>query len=99
VFDTASASELVGVVEDSVGEESRLMARRMSAVAALLWIRTEEAGDWPTADPGYALITGFARTRPSRDRRPTAGGQHHRAQAGRVFLARGFDQVSEFEFG
>jgi len=38
------------------------MARRMSAVAALLWLRTNEAGDGPTADPGYALITGFART-------------------------------------
>lgn len=38
------------------------MAERMSAVASLLWIRTEEAGDSPTADPGYALITGFART-------------------------------------
>jgi hypothetical protein len=62
MFETASAGELVGVVEDTAREESMLMARRMSAVAALLWLRTNEAGDGPTADPGYALITGFART-------------------------------------
>jgi Domain of unknown function (DUF222) len=34
----------------------------MSAIAALLWHRTGEAEDAPCEDPGYALITGFART-------------------------------------
>ncbi len=62
MFDARSADTLVGVIEESVRSESRLMAERMSAVASLLWIRTEEAGDSPTSDPGYALITGFART-------------------------------------
>ena len=45
MFDARSADELIGAVEGTVHAESRLMAERMSAVASLLWIRTEEAGE------------------------------------------------------
>ena len=62
MFDGASADLLVGEIEDCQRRESTLIARRMSAIAALLWHRTGEAEDAPSADPGYALITGFART-------------------------------------
>jgi len=53
---------LLGAIEDCQRQESTLIARRLSAIAALLWHRTGEAEDAPSDDPGYALITGFART-------------------------------------
>jgi hypothetical protein len=63
MFEGASADLLVGVIEDGQRAESTLMARRMAAIAALLWLRTSEAEDAPGGDdPGYALITGFTRT-------------------------------------
>jgi hypothetical protein len=62
MFGDASPDILVGEIEDCQRSESALIARRMSAIAALLWHRTGEAEDAPSADPGYALITGFART-------------------------------------
>jgi len=39
-----------------------LIARRMAAIAALLYHRTGQAEGVPSTGPGYALITGFART-------------------------------------
>ena len=45
----------------SSAQESMLVARRMAAVAGLLWHRTAEAEGVDTEDPSYALITGFAR--------------------------------------
>jgi hypothetical protein len=62
MFDMAMPDTLVREVEECHRGESRLIARRMAAVAALLVYRTGEAEDAPSADPGYALITGFART-------------------------------------
>lgn len=62
MFEEHSASALVGVIEDSCREESTVIGRRMAAVAGLLWHRTGEAEDAPSDDPGYAIITGFART-------------------------------------
>ena len=62
MFDMLSSGELLDEVERSQRDESVLMARRMAAVAELLWRRTEEAEGHCLDDPGYALITGFART-------------------------------------
>jgi hypothetical protein len=61
MFDQFSPDALVSEIEDCQRRESMLIARRMSAIAALLWHRTGEAENAPSADPGYALITGFAR--------------------------------------
>ncbi|MFG1933192.1 DUF222 domain-containing protein [Mycobacterium sp. NPDC048908] len=55
-----SAEVLVGEIEDSVGRESALMAHRCAAIAALLMLRTAEA-EAADPDPGWSMITGFAR--------------------------------------
>jgi hypothetical protein len=61
MFETFDASALLNEVECSRLDESAVWAHRMAAIAPLLWRRTLEAeSDDP--DPGYALITGFART-------------------------------------
>ncbi len=60
MFD-GSAAFLVGEIEDSVGRESGLMAHRCAAIAALLVLRTAEA-EAADPDPGWSMITGFART-------------------------------------
>lgn len=62
MFDGRSPSDLVAVVEDTRRDESGMHARRMAAIAALLWERTAEAEGHDEDDPSYALITGFART-------------------------------------
>jgi hypothetical protein len=62
MFEGTSPNDMLRVIEDCRREESMLIARRLSVVAGLLWHRTGEAEDAPAADPGYALITGFART-------------------------------------
>jgi hypothetical protein len=62
MFEATSPDALLGEIEDCQREESILVSRRMAAIAALLWHRTGEAEDAPSADPGYALITGFTRT-------------------------------------
>jgi hypothetical protein len=62
MFEGASPDVLVGEIEDCWRGESQLIARRMAATADLLWHRTGEAEDASSDDPGYALITGFART-------------------------------------
>jgi Domain of unknown function (DUF222) len=60
-FDSCSPGVLLTAIEASQREESRLMARRMAAVADLLALRTAEA-EHADPDPGYSMITGFART-------------------------------------
>jgi Domain of unknown function (DUF222) len=57
----AEPSELVSEIECCHREESKLMARRMAAIAGLLWHRTIEA-EGIDPDPGWSMITGFART-------------------------------------
>lgn len=62
MFDTMDSDALVGVIEASSPEESRLIARRLGAIAALLWERIGQAEDAPDSDdPGLALVTGFTR--------------------------------------
>jgi hypothetical protein len=60
MFDS-SAGGLVAAIEDTVRDESVLMARRCAAIAALLALRTGEA-EAADPDPGWSMITGFART-------------------------------------
>ena len=60
MFDKESPAELIAVVEDAYGQESRLMARKLAAIAALLWHRLEEYDPGP--DPDYATVSGYQRT-------------------------------------
>ena len=60
MFDELSAGDLLTEVEQCRREESAIIHRRMAAIASLLWRRTGEA-EGIDGDPGYALITGFAR--------------------------------------
>jgi Domain of unknown function (DUF222) len=63
MFETRSPVALIEVLEDCHRRESAVIAARMSAIRELLRHRTAEAEDSPAADdPGYAVITGFART-------------------------------------
>ncbi|BBY51453.1 hypothetical protein MARA_49210 [Mycolicibacterium arabiense] len=62
MFDTLAPDDLLTEVEQCRREESAAIARRMTAVARLLWHRTAEAEGVDDDDPSYALITGFART-------------------------------------
>jgi uncharacterized protein DUF222 len=52
---------LVGEIEASQAGESALMAHRCAVIAALLALRTAEAEE-ADPDPGWSMITGFART-------------------------------------
>lgn len=61
LFEYPSADVLLGEIESTHREESMLMARRMASIGDLLTLRTEEA-EAADSDPGYAMITGFART-------------------------------------
>jgi hypothetical protein len=61
MFEAATPDALIGEIEASQQQESALMARRCAAIAALLWCRMEEAEE-ADPDPGYAMVTGFART-------------------------------------
>jgi hypothetical protein len=56
-----SAAFLVAEIEASVEQESVLMAHRCAAIAALLALSTAEAEE-QDPDPGWSMITGFART-------------------------------------
>ena len=60
MFEDSSTDALVGEIEASVAQESALMARRCTAIAALLELRTAEAEE-ADPDPGWSMITGFAR--------------------------------------
>lgn len=62
VFEDRTPDDLLREIEDGLREESLVIARRMSALAGLLWHRTAEAESVDADDPSYALITGFART-------------------------------------
>jgi Domain of unknown function (DUF222) len=59
MFEDATPDVLIGEIEASQRQESALMAHRLGAIAALLWCRIDDAVD---ADPGYALVSGYART-------------------------------------
>jgi hypothetical protein len=61
MFETVAPDGLITEIEASHVGESVLMARRCAAIAALLWWRVREA-EGSDPDPGYALVTGFART-------------------------------------
>jgi hypothetical protein len=61
VFEDLGADALTAEIEASQRQESALMARRLAAIAALLGQRIAEAEE-ADPDPGYAMITGFART-------------------------------------
>jgi Domain of unknown function (DUF222) len=61
MFGTATPDALVGEIEASHRQESVMMAHRCAAIAALLAVRTAEA-EGVDPDPGWSMITGFART-------------------------------------
>jgi hypothetical protein len=61
MFEILNPDALITEIEASQRQESTLMARRLGAIAALLWHRIGEAEE-ADPDPGYAMITGFART-------------------------------------
>src|SRR5882757_7192228 len=61
MFEDATPGALISEIEASQQQESALMAHRLAVVAALLWQRIAEAEE-ADPDPGYAMITGFART-------------------------------------
>lgn len=61
MFEELDPSALLAVVEQSHRDESMLVARRLSAIAELLARRIGEAQE-DDPDPGYSMISGFART-------------------------------------
>lgn len=62
MFESTDPGALPGEIEESQRDESMLIARRMAAIAALLYHRIGQADGVPSRGPGYALITGFTRT-------------------------------------
>jgi hypothetical protein len=61
MFEDSTPDALITEIEASQQQESALMAHRLAAIAALLSQRILEAEE-ADPDPGYAMITGFART-------------------------------------
>ncbi len=61
MFEAFTTDALITEIEASQRQESALMARRLAAIAALLGRRIAEAEE-ADPDPGYAMVTGFART-------------------------------------
>ena len=61
MFEDATPDALITEIEASQQQESALLAHRLAAIAALLSQRITEAEE-ADPDPGYAMITGFART-------------------------------------
>ena len=61
MFEGLPPAELIGVAEDARRQQSRLMARKLAAIAALLAHRTDEVLE-TDPDPGYAEVNGFQRT-------------------------------------
>ena len=61
MFESFAPDALITEIEATQRQESTLMARRLAAIAELLGHRIAEAED-ADPDPGYAMITGFART-------------------------------------
>jgi hypothetical protein len=61
MFEDSTPDALITEIEASQQQESALMAHRLAAIAALLSQRIFDA-EKADPDPGYAMITGFART-------------------------------------
>ncbi|UUO01589.1 HNH endonuclease [Mycolicibacterium novocastrense] len=61
MFETIGPDQAIAAIGSSLRAESALMAHRMEAIAALLACRTVEA-EGIDPDPGWSMITGFART-------------------------------------
>lgn len=61
MFESPSPGVLLGEIESTHHEESILMARRLAAIAELLGQRIAEVEE-VDPDPGYMMVTGFART-------------------------------------
>jgi hypothetical protein len=61
MFEDSTPDALITEIEASQQQESALMAHRLATIAALLSQRIAEAEE-ADPDPGYAMITGFART-------------------------------------
>ncbi|MCV7170304.1 DUF222 domain-containing protein [Mycobacterium manitobense] len=61
MFESASTGEVVAVITDAYREESRLVGRRLAAIAELLSRRTWEA-EAEDPDCGYMIVTGLQRT-------------------------------------
>jgi len=61
MFDALAPEALITEIEATQRQESTLMARRLAAIAELLGHRINEAEE-ADPDPGYMMITGFART-------------------------------------
>jgi hypothetical protein len=61
MFEDSEPDVLISEIEASQRQKSVLMAHRLAAIAALLWRRIGEAED-ADPDPGYSMISGFART-------------------------------------
>jgi len=59
IFDTSGPGELIAVIEEAHRQESKLIARKLAAVAALLWHRMEEYETDP--GPAYATVSGAQR--------------------------------------
>src|SRR5262245_37942268 len=61
MFEDSDPGGLLAEVEATHRQESVVMARQLAAIGALLGLRVSEAEE-TDPDPGWALITGFART-------------------------------------
>jgi Domain of unknown function (DUF222) len=61
MFEDSSPGDLIVEIEGSHRQESILMAHKLAAIAELLGHRINEAEE-DDPDPGYMMITGFART-------------------------------------
>ncbi|OBI78894.1 HNH endonuclease signature motif containing protein [Mycobacterium sp. E740] len=61
MFERLDADAALAVIEAGQRREATLIAQRMAAIADLLDCRTAEAGEIDP-DPGWSMVTGFART-------------------------------------
>ncbi|MGA5466602.1 DUF222 domain-containing protein [Mycobacterium sp. NPDC050041] len=61
MFESVSTGEVVAAITDAYREESRLVGRRLAAIAELLGRRTWEA-EAEDPDCGYMIVTGLQRT-------------------------------------
>lgn len=60
MFDTAEPAELIDAIDAAHRSESKLMAQKLAAIAALLSHRIED--EYEAESGGYATISGFQRT-------------------------------------
>ncbi|WP_326548287.1 DUF222 domain-containing protein [Mycolicibacterium sp. ND9-15] len=61
MFEVVDPDAAIAAIESSQRQEATLIAHRMAAIADLLAFRTDEAGEIDP-DPGWSMVTGFART-------------------------------------